>query len=271
MIPGAFCVSYGIWQLRRNSPMRVIQARISRYVYDGGIMGIVLGARLATIADMLGHFDTVADIGSDHGRLAVALLQQKNATRVIASDISALSLNKARELSANCGVEAQIDLRVADGLSGLTKGEADALVIAGMGGALIANILAASVEITRSAKRIVMQPMRGTEDLRFYLHHNGFRILDERIVREAGRYYQLIAACSGEPEPIPAWFPQGVYTYGWVTAQKRDPMLLPLLLKNRAGHLKRLERAQKAGASPETLLKELQKLDLLIGLMEDRH
>ncbi len=240
----------------------------SLYVYDGGIMGIVLGARLETIADMLGRFDTIADIGSDHGRLAVALLQQKNANRVIASDISALSLRKARELSANCGMEAQIDLRVADGLSGLEKGEADALVIAGMGGSLIANILATSIEIAKSTKRIVMQPMRGTADLRFYLHHSGFRILDERIVREAGRYYQLIAACYGEPEPIPAWFPQCVYTYGWVMVQKRDPLLLPLLLKNKAGHLKRLEKAQKDGVAPESLLDELKNLDLLIELME---
>jgi tRNA (adenine22-N1)-methyltransferase len=232
-------------------------------------MGIVLGERLSAIADMLGIFDTVADIGSDHGRLAAALLQAGKVKRVIASDISSLSLNKARSLAAACGLENRIDIRTADGLKGLKENEAAALVIAGMGGTLILKLLAASPKIAQSAKRIVMQPMRGTAELRFYLHHNGFRIVDERIAYEAGRYYQLIAAQFGEPEPIPESFPKGVYKFGWVTVQKRDPLLLPLLNRYKAGHLKKLKKAEASGTAPEALMKELNELEALICLMEE--
>ena len=232
-------------------------------------MGIVLGARLNAIADMLGSFDTVADIGSDHGRLAVALLQTGKAKRVIASDISDLSLNKARKLAAVCGLTNRIDIRVADGLKGLNETEADALVIAGMGGTLIARLLSVSPEIAQSVKRIVMQPMRGTEELRYYLHHNGFRIVDECIAYEAGRYYQLIATQYGEPESIPENFPKGVYKFGWVTAQKRDPLFIPFLNRYKAGHLRRLKKAEAAGIIPKALVKELDEINALIRLMEE--
>ena len=231
-------------------------------------MAIVLGARLDAVAEMLGDWDAAADIGADHGRLAVALLQRGQAKRVIASDISDLSLNKARELAAVCGVEERLSIRTADGLKGLQKAEAGALAIAGMGGALIARILGGSPEIARSAERIVMQPMRGTAELRYYLRHNGFRIEDERVVYETGRYYQLIAARFGEPEPIPEGFPEGVYKFGWVMAQKREPLLFPLLQRYRAGHLKRLEKAKKAGVVPEALVRELEQLDALLRFTE---
>lgn len=230
---------------------------------------LILGERLDGLSDMLGPHETVADIGADHGRLAVALLQRERARRVIASDVSDLSLSKARALAAACKVEDRLLIRTADGLKGLGENEADALVIAGMGGALIARILADSPTVARSAKRIVMQPMRGTAELRHYLHHSGFRIEDERIVREGARYYQLIAARAGEPEAIPENFPQGVYKFGWVTAQKRDPLLLPLLYRDRAGHEKRLEKAQRAGVMPEALVTELSRLNALIRLMEE--
>ncbi len=231
-------------------------------------MGIVLGARLAAILDMLGTRKTVADIGADHGRLAVALLQQQRAQRVIASDISDLSLHKARSLARTCNMEALMDFRVADGLTGLQQNEADALVLAGMGGALIARIFETSPEIAQTAGRIVMQPMRGTAELRYYLHHNGFCIEDERIVCESGRYYQILAARYGEPEEIPEGFPEGVYKFGWVMVQKRDPLLLPLLLRYIAGHKKRLQKAQSAGAAPKALIEELEQLEALARMLE---
>ena len=97
-------------------------------------MYVHLRPRLNRALDMLRGSQTVADIGSDHGRLAVALLQQGAAERVIACDISAPSLEKARALCGRCGLGGRMDFRVADGLGGLHPGEADALVMAGMGG-----------------------------------------------------------------------------------------------------------------------------------------
>ena len=78
-------------------------------------MYVHLRPRLSRALDMLRGSQTVADIGSDHGRLAVALLQQGAAERVIACDISAPSLEKARALCSRCGRGGRMDIRVADG------------------------------------------------------------------------------------------------------------------------------------------------------------
>ena len=92
-------------------------------------MQVHLRPRLAVAAAYLSGAGTVADIGCDHGRLAVALLQQGAVRHVIASDLSADSLQKARALAARCNVgENALSFFVSDGLSHLTPGEADALV-----------------------------------------------------------------------------------------------------------------------------------------------
>lgn len=233
-------------------------------------MGIVLGARLDGLLDMLAAFECVADIGCDHGRLSVALLQREKALRVIACDISAPSLEKARALSVLCGAGEKISLRLGDGLACLKQNEADALVIAGMGGALIARFLKNSEAVARSAKRIVMQPMRGAAELRRFLYENGYRIESERLVFEAGRYYQLIAASSGTPGEIPNGFPPDYYGFGVLMAQNRDPLLLPLLNRYKAGHLKRLDRAKRKGVVPGALVKELDALDALLRFTEEQ-
>ena len=169
-------------------------------------MQVHLRPRLAAAASFLCGFRTVADIGSDHGRLAVALLQQSSATRVIASDISADSLTKARALALRCGVsEEQLAFSVSDGLSHLAPGEADALVFAGMGGELIARLLEEGTAVAQAAECIVMQPMGGTLELRRFLLEQGYSLVDEQLVLDAGRYYQIIAAKpgSGQPADIP--------------------------------------------------------------------
>ena len=90
--------------------------------------------------------------------------------------------------------EAQLSFVLSDGLSHLVPGEADAIVLAGMGGELIARLLEAGAAAAHAAARIVMQPMGGTLELRRFLLQNGFRIADEKYVLDAGRYYQIILA-----------------------------------------------------------------------------
>lgn len=233
-------------------------------------MYVHLRPRLARAADMLRASGVAADIGSDHGRLAVALLQQGAARRVIAGDVSARSLEKARALAARCGVTDRIEFRVADGLAALVPGEADAILMAGMGGLLMARILQEGDSAARAAERIVLQPQGNAAELRAFLYGNGYAIREEAIVLDNGRYYQLIRAQSGQPRPLPAGWPAGYLELGPAAYESGEPLLLPLAKKYRMGHRKRLRRAQRDGYEPALLLDALKALDTIIAMLEDR-
>ncbi|MEG1548187.1 MAG: class I SAM-dependent methyltransferase [Clostridia bacterium] len=229
---------------------------------------IHLTPRLSAAADML-LGPVVADIGADHGRLAAALIQSGRAQRVIASDISESSLSKARMLAEKCALSDELVLRIADGLCALTPGEADSIAILGMGGTLIAKLLESGRDVAMQAKRLVLSPMRAADDLRYYLFHAGYDIVDEKLVLDSGRYYQLIAAKAGVPSPLPSFWPQGMYSLGPMLYQKRDPLLPPLVAKHIAGHQKRLSRAKRSGSTPEALLHELDELTAIQKLIDE--
>ena len=231
---------------------------------------IRLRPRLQAAADMINGSRLSADIGCDHGRLSVALLQQGRADRVIASDISAPSLQKATELAALCGLESRLTTVLSDGMAHLGPDEADAIAICGMGGELIARILEANLPAAKNAC-ITMQPMRGVEELRQFLRKNEFRIIDERLVLDAGRIYQIIAAKSGDPAPLPGWFPQDEYSIGPMLFEKRDPLLIPLLESCRDGHLRRLEKARRKGVTPKALTEIIGRINGYINIAQEMH
>lgn len=230
---------------------------------------IRLRPRLQAAADMISGSRLSADIGCDHGRLSVALLQQGRADRVTASDISAPSLQKATELAALCGLGSRLTTVLSDGMAHLGPDEADAIAICGMGGELIARILEANLSAARNARRIVMQPMRGIEELRQFLRNKGFCIIDERLVLDAGRIYQIITAKSGEPAPLPSWFPQDEYSIGPMLFEKRDPLLIPLLEGYRDGHLRQLEKARRKGVTPKALTEIIDRMDGYINIAQE--
>ena len=159
-------------------------------------VGIVLSERLQAVVDMVPPCSTAADIGCDHGKAAVALVQCGKVQYAICGDISAASLDKAHSLVYAYGMEDSISLRVGDGLAVLTAGEADAVIIAGMGGMLIAKILA---ESTGSIPDLLaLSPNRDAARLRQLLVALGYRIADETLVCETGHFYPVILAVKGQ-------------------------------------------------------------------------
>ncbi len=186
--------------------------------------------------------------------------------RAIGIDVSEPSLEKAKALRELCALEERWELRAGSGLLPLAAGEAEQLVLCGMGGELIAQILEESPSVAKSAARIVMQPMGGVKELREYLYTHSYAIYDEMLVRDAGRIYQVIAAKAGEAAPFPPWFPQGCFLVGSLLFEKRDPLLLPLLTAYRDAHRKRLVKAQSKGRTPPALLSILEEAEQLIQL-----
>ena len=224
--------------------------------------------RLSAVFGLIGSAGLIADVGCDHGYLSAELILSGRAERVIASDISPVSVNKAAALARAYGIVDRMSAVIADGLSPL-KDEPGPYKIAvcGMGGKLIARLLEEGAGEASRAELIVMQPMRGEAELRRYLYENAYRITDERVVREGRRFYQVIAAVPNERDTIPEGFPEGWFRFGWVMAQKREPELIPLLRHYRSVYARELGRARAEGKSPENILAELENTEALLRFM----
>ncbi len=143
----------------------------------------------------------LADIGTDHAYLPIALLESGRIEWAVASDLNQGPLESAVANAREKGYADQIDARIGDGLASIAPGEADTIAVAGMGGLLIAGILETGVEVARSARRLVLQPMNAQAELRQYLVTHGYEIVDETLAREGEKFYEIIAAepTSGTP------------------------------------------------------------------------
>lgn len=224
-----------------------------------------LGARLEAVCAMLGTANCVADIGCDHGLVSASLLESNAAKRVIASDISVASLDKARRLAIEQNLISKLTCRLSNGFSAYILGECDKAVISGMGGELIVSILKEGIEFARSLDYIVMQPMRGETELREYLWSNGFCVKDEVIIQESGRYYQLIGACSGEASTLPPGWPKDFWQFGPVAFAKHEPLLPAMLQRYYSIIAGKLKAAEAKGQKPPSLVYEM---ECILKLME---
>ncbi len=159
------------------------------------MLNINLDARLYAAACLCGE-GSVADIGTDHALLPIYLVNRGN-TRALASDINEGPCERARINVASNGLTDKITVICRAGLDGIEDFAPDNIIIAGMGGELIASILAASDYPKTSRCKLILQPMTMHAELRRYLA-KGFEITDEVVVREAHgsgwKHYQLIAA-----------------------------------------------------------------------------
>jgi len=147
--------------------------------------------RLQLMADNITKGQTMADIGTDHGFLPLYLYENGICPKVILADVSAGSLDKAKE---NCGENEAFDYRLGDGLKVLEYGEVDAVAIAGMGGRLMCKILGVDIQKIKSYKKFILQPRNGQGELRKWLIDNGFYITRELLVREGKFICEIIVA-----------------------------------------------------------------------------
>lgn len=146
--------------------------------------------RLTLLAQMVRRCSTAADIGTDHGYLICHLVEQGIAANGIAADINPQPLQKARSLVVAHGLSERIECRCADGLTGIPP--VDAVVIAGMGGELIAQIIDSWQHSRSGSTRFYLQPMTKAERLRAWLWEQGFATVSERCCVAAGRAYSAM-------------------------------------------------------------------------------
>ena len=158
----------------------------------------MLTKRLEIILESVSPTDCVWDMGCDHGYLAVALVTSGKAKRVIASDISGPSLEKAKTLIEKSHLTDKVSCRLGDGFDVISPGEVNTAVMAGIGGHLIAEKIDALSTIDYRIEAFVLQPMNRADLVRHALEAGGYAIISERVVREDNHFYQIIKAIRGK-------------------------------------------------------------------------
>ena len=161
-----------------------------------------LTPRLRAAAELVPEGARLADVGTDHGYLPAWLLLRGRIDSAIAADLRPGPLDRARQTAARYGLTEQMDFRLCDGLSAVSPGEADAVVIAGMGGETIAAILSAAPWVREAGCPLILQPMSAQPFLRRWLQANGYAVEREVLAREGETLYTIFLARSGPTPPL---------------------------------------------------------------------
>ncbi len=152
-------------------------------------MNISLSNRLFAVASLVKGGGIIADIGTDHGYLPIALVKAARVSGAIAADVNKGPLENARKSVEDESLSDKITLRLSDGLRQFKEDEADEIIFAGMGGTLIAEKLRETPWAKNINIHFIFQPQSRAEDLRRFLYENGFEIQKEIATHEGRRYY----------------------------------------------------------------------------------
>ena len=205
---------------------------------------VKLSERLRTVADLAGDdISSLADVGCDHGWLGISLLLEERAAHVIGMDLREGPLSHARENALGSGLGSDcFETRLSDGLDRLAPGEADVIVMAGMGGVLMCGLLTRGIEVARAAKRLVLSPQSHIEEVRALLAAEGFVITDERMCRESGKYYTVMQV---NPGGAAYALKDEELFFGPVLIKKGEPLFLEYVAGMRDKAKKRLSEINK--------------------------
>lgn len=207
---------------------------------------IKLSRRLQTVAQEVCSGGVVADIGCDHGFTSIYMVEQGLAERVIAMDINEGPLERAKQHIVQYNMEELIETRLSDGARCLCVGEADTLLISGMGGALICRILGESLEVAEAAGELVLSPQSEPFLVRHFLLEHGFRIDREQMLEEQGKYYVVLHAVRGSQ----SFAREEEYLFGKYLIDMGNDCLEAFLEKEQQRILKILSAMEKKKMSP---------------------
>lgn len=156
----------------------------------------MISNRLKSVAGMVTKGYTVADIGTDHGYVPIYLIKHDISPKVYAMDINSGPLKIARANVENEGFEDRIIIKQANGMKALEPGRAESVIISGMGGELIVQILKES-KVNDMVKEFILSPHKNPEVLRKYLIDNNYKITEEIMLKDSGKYYTIMKAVHG--------------------------------------------------------------------------
>ncbi|NMA66725.1 MAG: SAM-dependent methyltransferase [Clostridiaceae bacterium] len=211
----------------------------------------MLKKRLKLIYNMIPNCKVISDIGTDHALLPAFALINGKCVKAIACDVRKGPLKRAKETVNQFSLNDKMELRLGDGLEPILEEEVDTIVIAGMGGQLIAEILDKSISKAKRANNIILQPMTKQGFLRVFLWKHGFEILDEALAKEGEKLYQVLKVrYTGTIRK--AWEPINEII-GEKLIEKKDPFLSEWITAAIQKQEKVVEGLKVANTSDETL------------------
>lgn len=214
-----------------------------------------LAMRLERVAANVPVGAHLADIGSDHAYLPVALMRRGVITAAVAGEVATTPFHAAQRTVRDNGLEQHISVRLADGLAAIEAGDGiTAISVCGMGGETIRDILDTGKLHLSGQERLILQPNGGEQPLRQWLMDNGYRILCEELLRENRFYYEIIVAERAGPV---AYTDEQLY-FGPLQMQARSPEFLAKwqrMLRQKHKTLASFEQARQA--VPEQKLQEI--------------
>ena len=219
-----------------------------------------LTERLQSIYDMIPTSDILCDVGSDHAYIPIQCLKTDKCKFCNITDVKEgpVKISK-RNISANNIEESKVAYYVGYGLSPLDITQCDSVVIAGMGGILISDILERDIEKAKATKCLILQPMYAIEALRKWLLDNGFEIEDEDLSREGSKLYVCMKVKWTGNSKVQNDFYLNV---GKKLIEKNHP-LLPLYLKKMYKQNEKIITGMKKAKNTD------ESLDRVIKLNED--
>ena len=231
---------------------------------------MILSKRLTTIASLVPAGSRVADVGADHGYTPIYLVKNGIAVSAIAMDVRKGPLSRAAEHVQEYGLEDKIELRLSDGLDELQAGEADAVIISGLGGPLMIDMLTRGHEVAKTVSTFVLSPQSDIPGVRVYLREQGYRVDKELFMKDEGKYYTVMVVTHGDSEP-------GRYIddlFGRELLDSKDPTLLEYLKKEQDRYQQLIPTLENASREEtrqrgQKMKEELAYIEEALAVMEE--
>lgn len=188
-----------------------------------------LSKRLKKIAEHIDKCESIADIGTDHGYIPIYLVKEGICKKAIASDINKGPIEKAKVNVVFEGVSDKVKCLLGPGLNPLKVGEVDGVILAGMGGNLTRDILLNDMDKVKKYDFLILQPAQNPEVLREFLYKNNYEILDEDLIKDEGRFYELFKVKYNEASEKLVFEDELDYEVSPLLRKKNHPLLKEFL------------------------------------------
>lgn len=231
-----------------------------------------LSVRLDMVAGFVPKGSILVDIGSDHAYLPCFLAKKGAVSFAIAGEVVVGPFESARKQVLAEGLSEVIDVRLGDGLDVIQPGEVNCITIAGMGGALITSILERGRDKLSSVKRLILQPNIGAISIRRWLLENGWELVDERILEEDGKIYEVLVAEIGDPKkPYRNNVELALLIGPFLLQKKEEPFRKKwnLEVMNWRRIYEQLENASKSEETVQKRKEIVEKINLVKGALEE--
>ncbi len=206
-----------------------------------------MSRRMQKLASLVTEGNRLADVGTDHGYIPIALVQAGKIPSAIAMDVNRGPLARAEAHIREAGLATYIETRLSDGLRELGAEDADTVLIAGMGGMLILRILTEGIPHLSGVEELILQPQSDVYRVRDWLQKHGYRVETEELVEEDGKYYPMMRAVRGQERRME----QAELYYGKAEVQ-RSPEVLRSYLETKLQEGQRILLKLEANGKEDT-------------------